>query len=80
VFQTALSDWYVEYHLRIALDEPRRRLEILNDLHGKVQDVFNTYGVQIMSPNYEADPAQEKIVAPEHWYPAPAKKPSAQVK
>ncbi|WP_027468313.1 mechanosensitive ion channel family protein [Deefgea rivuli] len=78
VFQTALSDWYVEYHLRIALDEPRRRLEILNDLHGKVQDVFNTHGVQIMSPNYEADPAQEKIVAPENWYPAPAKKPQAE--
>ena len=74
VFQTALSDWYVEYHLRVALDEPRRRLEILNDLHGKVQDVFNTYGVQIMSPNYEADPANEKIVPKDKWYPAPAKK------
>ena len=74
VFQTALSDFYVEYHLRIALDEPRRRLEILNDLHGKVQDVFNTYGVQIMSPNYEADPANEKIVPVAKWYPAPAKK------
>ncbi|MGL6041295.1 MAG: mechanosensitive ion channel family protein, partial [Deefgea sp.] len=74
VFQTALSDWYVEYHLRVALDEPRRRLEILNDLHGKVQDVFNTYGVQIMSPNYIADPASEKLVPQDQWYPAPAKK------
>ncbi|QZA77751.1 mechanosensitive ion channel family protein [Deefgea tanakiae] len=74
VFQTALSDWYVEYHLRVALDEPRRRLEILNDLHGKVQDVFNTYGVQIMSPNYIADPASDKLVPVDKWYPAPAKK------
>jgi len=74
VFQTALSDWYVEYHLRVALDEPRRRLEILNDLHGKVQDVFNTYGVQIMSPNYIADPTTEKLVPQDKWYPAPAKK------
>lgn len=74
VFQTALSDWYVEYHLRVALDEPRRRLEILNDLHGKVQDVFNSYGVQIMSPNYIADPAGEKLVPVDKWYPAPAKK------
>ena len=75
VFQTALSDFYVEYHLRIALDEPRRRLEILNDLHGKVQDVFNTFGIQIMSPNYRGDPETEKLVPVEKWYPAPAKKP-----
>lgn len=75
VFQTALSDFYVEYHLRIALDEPRRRLEILNDLHGKVQDVFNTYGIQIMSPNYRCDPEIEKLVPVDKWYPAPAKKP-----
>lgn len=73
VYQTALSDYYVEYFLRIAVDEPRRRLEIMSELHAKIQDVFNTYGVQIMSPHYRADPAVEKIIAPEHWYPAPAK-------
>jgi small-conductance mechanosensitive channel len=73
VYQTALSDYYVEYFLRIAVDEPRRRLEIMSELHAKIQDVFNTYGVQIMSPHYRGDPAEAKIIAPENWYPSPAK-------
>jgi small-conductance mechanosensitive channel len=73
VYQTALSDYYVEYFLRIAVDEPRRRLEILSELHAKIQDVFNTYGVQIMSPHYIADPSDAKVIKPENWYPAPAK-------
>jgi small-conductance mechanosensitive channel len=73
VYQTALSDYYVEYFLRIAVDEPRRRLEIMSELHAKIQDVFNTYGVQIMSPHYIADPSDAKVIKPENWYPAPAK-------
>ncbi|WP_051259014.1 mechanosensitive ion channel family protein [Chitinibacter tainanensis] len=76
VYQTALSDYYVEYFLRIAVDEPRRRLEIMSDLHAKIQDVFNTYGVQIMSPHYIADPEQEIVIAPANWYPAPAQVPT----
>ncbi|XZG69492.1 mechanosensitive ion channel family protein [Chitinibacteraceae bacterium HSL-7] len=75
VFQTALSDWYVEYQLRVALDEPRRKLEILNELHGHLQDVFNEYGVQIMSPHYIADTDQAKVVPVDGFWPAPARKP-----
>jgi hypothetical protein len=37
-----------------------------------VQDVFNEHGVQIMSPHYLGDPAQEKIVPPAKWYAPPA--------
>ncbi|BCL75758.1 mechanosensitive ion channel protein MscS [Jeongeupia sp. HS-3] len=76
VYQTALSDFYVEYHLRFALDEPRLRLQILSELNGNVQDVFNEYGVQIMSPNYEADSETPKLVKPEDFYLAPAKRPA----
>ena len=61
VFQTALSDFYVEYRLvarrceraaaarRGAVGAPRN-----------VQDVFNEHGVQIMSPHYLGDPAQRR--------------------
>jgi hypothetical protein len=28
-----------------------------------------------MSPNYRGDPAEPKLVPPEHWYDAPAKPP-----
>jgi len=38
--------------------------------------VFHENAVQIMSPAYEADPADQKIVPPEKWYEAPAKKPT----
>jgi small-conductance mechanosensitive channel len=75
VIQTALSDFYVEYRLAGVLSpNSARKLPIVrSDLHGSIQDTFNRYGVQIMSPNYIADPATEKIVSPENWAPPPAK-------
>jgi hypothetical protein len=33
--------------------------------------------VQIMSPNYLADPAQPKIVPEAQWYAPPAKPPAS---
>lgn len=74
VFQTALSDWYPEYRLvcQAVPSEPRPRALVLSQLHANIQDVFNAYGVQIMSPQYMEDPARPKVVPPEHWYPAPA--------
>lgn len=77
VFQTALSDFYPEYRLvaQAIPGEPLPRAELLSRLHANIQDVFNEYGVQIMSPHYLGDPAQEKRVPPEHWYQAPAQPP-----
>jgi small-conductance mechanosensitive channel len=76
VYQTALSDYYPEYRL-VAQAIPSgavQRAEVLTLLHANIQDVFNEYGVQIMSPHYMADPAAAKVVSPEAWYPAPAQK------
>jgi small-conductance mechanosensitive channel len=77
VLQTALKDFYVEYTLIVATPQPRDRFAVLNELHGHIQDVFNEFGVQIMSPNYEADPADKKFVPQEQWYTAPAQPVSA---
>lgn len=79
VFQTALSDFYPEYRLvaQAIPSEPRPRAELLSLLHANIQDVFNEYGVQIMSPHYLGDPRQEKLVPPEQWYSAPARRPTA---
>jgi hypothetical protein len=41
---------------------------LLSALHANIQDVFNEYGVPIMSPHYMADPLHDKLVAREHWY------------
>jgi small-conductance mechanosensitive channel len=75
VFQTALSDFYPEYLLicQAIPSEPRPRADVMNSLHANIQDVFNEYGVQIMSPHYLGDPAQEKLVAKANWHRAPAK-------
>ncbi|MEP9316083.1 mechanosensitive ion channel domain-containing protein [Pseudomonas sp. LABIM340] len=77
VFQTALSDFYPEYRLvaQAIPSEPRPRAQLLSMLHAHIQDVFNEYGVQIMSPHYLGDPDAEKVVPRENWYAAPAKSP-----
>jgi small-conductance mechanosensitive channel len=74
VLQTALLDFYVEYTLLVRVADPAKRLTMLGELHGHIQDVFNEHGVQIMSPNYEADPAEPKLVPPEKWYSPPAQR------
>ena len=76
VFQTALSDFYPEYRLvcYATPTQPLPRAEVLNQLHANIQDVFNEYGVQIMSPHYLADPQHEKVVPRDKWYTAPAAK------
>ena len=47
-------------------------------LHQNTLDVFNKYGVQIMTPSYERDPEEPKLVPKERWYEAPAKPPEMQ--
>jgi len=72
VLQTALQDFYVEYTLVVCIADPKLKISVLDELHAHIQDVFNEYGVQIMSPNYEADPADKKFVPKEQWFQAPA--------
>jgi small-conductance mechanosensitive channel len=74
VRQSALQDFYVEYTLLVCLEDPASRAVVLDQLHGHVLDAFNEHGVQIMSPNYEADPAGPKIVPPDRWFASPATK------
>jgi small-conductance mechanosensitive channel len=75
VFQTALSDWYPEYRLvcQAVPSQPRPRAQILSALHANIQDVFNHYGVQIMSPQYFEDPTEPKLVPRSKWFTPPAR-------
>ena len=74
VFQTALSDFYPEYRLvaQAIPSQPHPRAELLTLLHANIQDVFNEYGVQIMSPHYLGDPHEAKWVPRDKWYSPPA--------
>ncbi|MEI6824571.1 MAG: hypothetical protein WCK54_03190 [Desulfuromonadales bacterium] len=77
VFQTALSDYYPEYRLvcQAVPSTPLPRAVVMSALNANIQDVFNEYGIQIMSPHYMGDPATAKMVAKEDWYAAPAVSP-----
>ena len=79
VRQTALSDYYVEYRLAAytPVESPAQRIDVLNRLHGNIQDVFNEYGVQIMSPHYMMDPSAPHVVPKKDWFAAPAQPPDA---
>jgi small-conductance mechanosensitive channel len=72
VLQMGLQDFYVKYTLCVHLEHQESRLFTLHALHGHIQDLFNEYGVQIMSPNYLLDPKAPKLVAKKDWYAAPA--------
>ena len=74
VMQTALMDFYVEYTLLVSLESPVGRMKVMSGLHGHVLDVFNEHGVQIMSPNYEADPDSPKVVPQDKWFEPPARR------
>lgn len=72
VRQVRLQDFYVEYELNVFMRAGAPKYDVLNTLHGHVQDVFNEYGVQIMSPNFVLQPATPVLVAKEDWRPPPA--------
>jgi small-conductance mechanosensitive channel len=75
VIQRALSDFYVAYQLVVSIDQPETRRAVLSELHANIQDVFNEYGVQIMSPNFVSQPEDKVYVPKEAWFPPPAAAP-----
>jgi len=72
VLQRALNDFYVEYELVARIDDPLERPFILTRLNGNVQDVFNEFGVQIMSPHFVAQPERPVVIQKYNWFAAPA--------
>jgi small-conductance mechanosensitive channel len=72
VLQRALSDFYVEYELRAHLERAEAWFNVQSILHGHIQDVFNEYGVQIMSPHFMTQPDKAVVVQKSEWYAAPA--------
>jgi small-conductance mechanosensitive channel len=72
VLQAGLEDFYVKYTLLVSLERQQSRPVVLDALHANIQDLFNEYGVQIMSPNYVLDPTSPKVVPKKQWFAAPA--------
>ena len=78
VMQKALQDFYVEYELYAYVDRPLERIQILSELHSQIQDQFNAYGVQIMSPHFVLQPRSNVVVNKDDWFAAPAEPPAAE--
>jgi small-conductance mechanosensitive channel len=75
VLQQALGDFAVTYELNVYCDQPQAMPRLYHELHRSILDVFNEYGIQIMTPAYEGDPEQPKLVPREQWFMAPASLP-----
>jgi small-conductance mechanosensitive channel len=75
VLQKLLGDFAVTYELNIYINDPMNRLRVNTALHQNILDVFNENNVQIMTPAYEGDPAQPKVVPKEQWFIPVAGKP-----
>ena len=76
VYQRSLRDFSVQYELNVYTDQPQAAARLYTMLHRNILDVFNEHGVQIMTPSYESDPEDPKVVPKEKWFLSPAS-PSA---
>jgi len=70
-----LGKFGVTYELNVYCDDATAMPRLYSSLHQNVLDVFNEYGIQLMTPAYEGDPQQAKIVPEAQWYASPAKGP-----
>lgn len=75
VLQRQLGDFAVTYQLNVHKASAEHMFKARSALHQNVLDVFNEYGVQIMTPAYETDPPAPKIVSKEQWFAPPADAP-----
>ncbi|HET7003914.1 MAG TPA: mechanosensitive ion channel domain-containing protein [Candidatus Binatia bacterium] len=72
VLQRELSDFSVQYHLVAHLREGEKRGEVMSELHAQIQDAFNEFGAQIVSPHFESQPEKKIVVPRAEWHAAPA--------
>jgi small-conductance mechanosensitive channel len=77
VLQKALGDFCITYEINVYCDQPGAMEAFYAELHRNILDVFNQYAVQIMTPAYEHDPEQPKVVPRDRWYAAPARPPES---
>jgi small-conductance mechanosensitive channel len=75
VLQTKLGDFAINYELNAYTNDAQRTLQGYHELHRNILDLFNEYGVAIMTPAYRSDPKDAKLVPKAKWYEAPARSP-----
>ncbi len=66
------DDYSAKYEINAYLKPGVRLYMGVTELNHNVLDVFNEYGVSMMTPAYRGDPEQPKVVARGDWFVAPA--------
>lgn len=77
VLQKALGDFCVTYEINASCTDVQAMASLYAELHRNILDLFNEYNVQIMTPAYEGDPEQPKVVPKDQWFASPARPPEA---
>ena len=72
VRELALGDFCVTYELNAYCGDAQAMNALYAAMHRHILDVFNEYGVQIMTPAYEGDPPEPKVVPKDKWFTPPA--------
>lgn len=72
VYEKRLGEFAVFYELNAYCSRPQAMNQLYAALHRNILDVFNEFGVQIMTPTYDADPPEPKVVPRNEWYAPPA--------
>jgi small-conductance mechanosensitive channel len=54
--------------LNVYTREAQQMAALYAELHRNILDAFNEAGIQIMTPAYEGDPPEPKVVQPKDWH------------
>ena len=79
VLQRELSTLYVQYDLLAHLEDGKNRAVVISELHCQIQDAFNEYGAQIMSPHFESQPRKPVLVPKSAGYASPVSSPASRI-
>lgn len=77
VLELSLNSFDITYELNAFLEPGALFFTTKANLCRNILDQFNEYGVQIMTPAYEFDPLNPKVVPREQWYTSPAREGAA---
>jgi len=72
VLEKELGDFAVKYELNVYCRNVEAMMQLYAALHRNILDLFNEHGVQIMTPAYEGDPSEPKVVPRKDWSAPPA--------
>jgi small-conductance mechanosensitive channel len=74
VLEKRLAEFAVIYELNVYCANASAMGRLYAALHRNILDLFNEHGVQIMTPAYEGDPPEPKVVPRERWHATPSRR------